>query len=70
MSKPQGPVWFLASCIELYKENKGWPGQKTYNYLAQTGALDFIIDSWDGLHTTGPLYIIDSIDDYIRECGK
>jgi hypothetical protein len=66
MSRFDGKVWFLASCIELYKSEKKMSGQETFNYLHKTGAADFIVDSWDGLHMTGPLYIVDSIDEYIR----
>ncbi|MGF7141633.1 hypothetical protein HNQ56_000043 [Anaerotaenia torta] len=66
MTKQKGEVWFLASCVELYKDEKGMSGQEAYNYLCKTGAADFIIRCWDGLHMTGPLYIIDSIDEYIK----
>ena len=66
MTKPKGEIWFLASCVELYKDEKGLSGQEAYNYLRKTGAVDFIIECWEGLHMTGPLYIIDSIDEYIR----
>ena len=65
MIKPKGEVWFLASCVELYKEEKGMSGKEAYNYLRDTGAADFIIECWDGLHMTSPQYIIDSIDEYI-----
>jgi hypothetical protein len=65
MTKPKGEVWFLASCVELYKGAKGMSGREAYNYLRRTGAVDFIVRCWDGLHMTGPLYIIDSIDEYI-----
>ena len=65
MMKPKGEIWFLASCVELYKDAKDLTGREAYNYLRQTGAVDFIIQCWDGLHTTGPSYIIDSIDEFI-----
>jgi hypothetical protein len=65
MSKFDGQVWFLASCVEIYKDEKGISGQEAFNYLNKTGAVNFIADCWEGLHMTGPLYIIDSIDEYI-----
>jgi hypothetical protein len=64
--KPDGKTWFLTSCIELYKDEKGLTGEEAYNYLRKTGALNFIINCWEGLHTTGPEYIIESIDEYIK----
>ncbi|MDR0881129.1 MAG: DUF3791 domain-containing protein [Candidatus Adiutrix sp.] len=66
MTKPKGEVWFLASCVELYKNEKGLDGREAYNYLRKTGAVDFITRCWEGLHMTSPLYIIDSIDEYIK----
>jgi hypothetical protein len=65
MSKFDGEIWFLASCVELYKDEKGMSGREAYNYLSKTGAVKFITDCWEGLHMTGHLYIIDSIDEYI-----
>lgn len=66
MTKPSGEIWFLASCIELYKDKKKMSGQDAYNYLRKNGAVDFITRCWDGLHMTSPLYIVDSIDEYIN----
>ena len=58
-------VWFLAFCIEIYKAAKGMSGQDAYNYLHKTGATDYIVDCSGALHTTGSMYIVDSIDEFI-----
>ena len=65
MNNIAGETWFLASCVELYKTQKHMTGREAFNYLRKTGAVDFITGCWDGLHMTGPLYIMDSIDDYV-----
>jgi hypothetical protein len=65
MSAFSGEVWFLASCVELYKTEKKMSGRAAFNYLRRTGAANFITDCWEGLHMTGPSCIIDSIDEYI-----
>jgi hypothetical protein len=70
MIKQKGEVWFLASCVELYKDEKGINGSEAYDYLRKKGAVKFIIECWDGLHTTSPQFIIDSIDEYIRNNVK
>jgi hypothetical protein len=57
---------FLGFCVEIYKMEKKLSGQDAFNYLYRTGATDFIISCYDGLHTTGHLYIVDSIDEYIE----
>ena len=67
--KIKGEVWFLASCVEVYKDEKGLTGQEAYNYLQKTGAVDYITGCWEGLHMTSPQYIIDSIDEYIKTHG-
>lgn len=66
IQKPEGKIWFLASCVELYKDAKNMTGKEAYNYLCKTGAVHFITSCWEGLHTTSPAYIIDSIDEYIQ----
>ena len=62
----QDEVMFLGFCVEIYKAEKNMSGQDAFNYLYRTGATDFIKRCYEGLHTTGHLYIIDSIDEYIR----
>jgi hypothetical protein len=59
-------VLFLAFCVEIYKDEKKMKGQDAFNYLYRTGATDFIIKCYEGLHVTGHLYIIDCIDEYIE----
>jgi len=65
VSDVKNEVKFLAFCVEVYKTEKGMSGKDAYNYLHSAGATDFILDCYGALHTTGHLYIIDSIDDYI-----
>jgi hypothetical protein len=66
ITKPKGEIWFLASCVEAYKDEKGLTGRAAYNYLRETGAVEYITDCWEGLHMTSPQYVIDSIDEYIK----
>jgi hypothetical protein len=58
-------VLFLAFCVEIYKAQKKMTGQDAFNYLYRTGATGFILDCHEGLHMTSPIYIVDSIDEYI-----
>ncbi|MDR1922085.1 MAG: DUF3791 domain-containing protein [Candidatus Adiutrix sp.] len=66
MSAIKDEVLFLGFCVEIYKTEKKISGQEAFNHLYRTGATDFIKKCYEGLHTTGHLYIIDSIDDYIK----
>jgi len=66
MNSIKNEVMFLGYCVEIYKTEKGMSGQDAFNYLYRTKATDYISSSYEGLHTTGHLYIIDSIDEYIK----
>jgi hypothetical protein len=66
MTTIKNEVLFLGFCVEIYKIEKKMSGQDAFNYLYSTGATDFIEKCYEGLHTTGHLYIIDSIDEYIK----
>ena len=66
MTKFKGEVWFLASCIEIYKDEKGLSGAAAFNYLQKNAVIPYIVNGWDGLHMTGPRYIVDAIDEYIK----
>jgi hypothetical protein len=66
MKRISDEAFFLGFCIEIYKTEKKMVGQDAFNYLYRTGATRFIIGCWEGLHMTSPLYIIDSIDEYIK----
>jgi hypothetical protein len=65
MSSVPGESWFLAFCVEIYMTVKGISGQDAWNYLYRPGASGYIIDCRDALHTAGPSYIVESIDEYI-----
>jgi hypothetical protein len=66
MTKIEDEVLFLGFCVEIYKTEKKMSGQDAFNYLYHSGATEFIKRCYGGLHTTGHLYIIDSIDEYIK----
>ena len=57
---------FMGFCVEIYKAEKKVSGQDAFNYLYRNGATDFIMKCYEGLHMTGHLHIIDSIDEYIK----
>jgi len=67
MTAQHGEIWFLSSCVEMYKDKKGISGQEAFNYLHRTDAIWFILDCWEGLHMTGAEYIVASIDEYIKQ---
>ena len=59
-------IKFLAYCVEIYKAEKHISGKQAYERFRNFGALDYIIECYDALHTTGAGYTIDSIDKFIE----
>jgi hypothetical protein len=57
---------FLAYCIEIYRNAKGLTGKQTYMLFAKFDVLNYVIDCYGALHTTGPQYTIDDIDKFIE----
>jgi hypothetical protein len=66
MTAIRNEVLFLAFCVEIYKAEKNMSGQDAFNYLYRTGATNYIAKCYEGLYVTSPLYIIDCIDEYIK----
>ena len=57
---------FMIFCIEEYKNQKGMTGKEVINLFTTYSVCEYIRDFYDALHTTGPKYIVDDIDSYIK----
>ena len=58
---------FLIHCIEIYKTAYKISGKEVMKIFTQNGILDYILECYDALHTTGPQYIIEDISSLIAE---
>jgi hypothetical protein len=69
MNKDQ--LEFAVFCVENVAERLGIEGNKLYQLLAFDSRLldDYIIPSYDSLHTQGKDYIVNDIINYMREEG-
>jgi hypothetical protein len=56
---------FTMFFIEQYSGVKGMSGKDVYNLFKKTGALTYIYECADALHTLGLPYLIEDIDGYI-----
>lgn len=61
---------FLVYCIEIYKTAHKKTGKEVVHIFTQYGILDYIVNCFGALHTTGPEYIINDIDGLIAERQK
>ena len=58
---------FLVYCIEIYKTKFQMSGKEVIQIFVQNGILDYIVECYGALHTTGPEYIIEDISGLIEE---
>lgn len=60
---------FLSFCIEQYKQAHGLSGQKAMEALADSGALAYLENNYEVIHSQSPQWILEEIDEYIT-CNK
>ena len=61
---------FVTSCIGQLALRLHLPQQEVYRRLKRSGILyDYIVPSYDVLHTFGSQYLMDDLTDYMREKG-
>jgi len=58
---------FIVYCIETYKGHKGMDGSEVYKLFLNSGALIYINDSYDVLHTFGDVEIVRNIDGFLND---
>lgn len=57
---------FLIYCIELYRRAKSLSGRAAFDLFHQTGADDYVRQSFGALHTVGEQYVLDDIDGFVK----
>ena len=53
-------------CIETYKGRKKVDGKTAYFALKEAGAIEYIDENYDALHTFGDEQIVWNIDEYLK----
>lgn len=61
---------FLSWCIEEYAAEKNLKGRDVANLFSQKKVLDFLGEHYEILHTQGKAYIIETIEDFIKNEGE
>lgn len=57
---------FLIFCLELYRHARSMSGAEVFDLFSKSGARDYVLKHFESLHTTGNKYIIDDIDDFLK----
>lgn len=61
---------FVTFCIRKLADRLNLPLGDVYNRLDDSGILyDYIVPSYDVLHTFGTNYLIDDLTDFMKEKG-
>ena len=58
---------FLVYCIEIFKAAHKLSGRQVIEIFSKYGILEYIVNCYAALHTTGPEYIIEDIAGLIEE---
>ena len=70
MTLDEKKVEFVAFCIESYKMKLGGvSGAKVAEYFNDYDAIDFLLESYDQLHTLGRDQILAEIERYLKKRG-
>lgn len=65
--KKQDVAYFLSFCIEQYMNAKGLSRETAISLLSGKGVLDYLAEHFETLHTQSRQWIIEEIDEYIKE---
>ena len=62
---------FFIFCLELYRHAKSMGGAEAHDLFAQRGVRDYVLRHFESLHTTSNRYIVEDIDEFLRNrCDK
>ena len=65
--KRQDIAFFLAFCIEQYMNEKRLSHEEAMSLFTEFGVLDYLAAHFEILHTQSRQWIIEDIDEYIKE---
>lgn len=61
----QNIAYFLAFCVEIYKNAHSLSGDEASNVLSESGALDYLEENYDVIHTQSHHWILIDIEEYL-----
>lgn len=60
---------FISFCVEVFAKAKNRSGAAVAKIFTECGAIDYLTDGYDVLHTQGREWLIADLDDYLRIRG-
>ena len=65
--KKQDVAYFLSFCIEQYMNEKKLVQDEVMDLFSVYGVLDYLMEHFEILHTQSRQWIIEDIDEFIKE---
>ena len=69
LNKDEKIIEFVSFCIESYKVKYNMKGKDVANLFSESGVIDFLMESYDLLHTQGEKYILSEIQLFLENRG-
>ncbi|MDR1741834.1 MAG: DUF3791 domain-containing protein [Synergistaceae bacterium] len=66
MGANAGTIEFTAYCLEEYKAAEKLRGADVMRLFRRYGVLDYIAANYGALHTTGAMYLVEDIKQFIE----
>jgi len=60
---------FISFCIEAYARSKRMSGAEVAALFARTGAIAYLRNGYDVLHTMGDAWIVSDMEEFLRMRG-
>lgn len=60
-------LYFVSFCIEQYKNQKQMSGHEVMELFDQYHIIDYLYNHYDILHTQGAQWLVEEIDEMIKE---
>lgn len=68
--KTDDTAYFIAFCIETYKNAHNMSGAKASAVFSDHGVMEYLSDNFEVLHTQSPGWILAEIEDFIKADTK
>jgi len=60
-------LYFIAFCMEQYKNAYGLSGAEVSELFNKSGVTKYLTDNYEALHTQGANWLINDIEDFINK---